>query len=369
MKKTKFDSYCLKDFAVWENKKFSARQKSEGFLSVCKGCKYCVQGKKLVLFVSGKCSRTCKYCSLSNKRKNIDKTWANERECKNISEILEEAKESHAFGAGITGGDPLLCLGKTLKFVKALKKKFGKKFHIHIYLPTNLVTLDKLRKLSRYIDEVRFHPKLLGNEKIIEGELEKISLAGKFWKRENIGIEIPMFPEKVQETFYFIKSVSELVGFVNLNELEISDTNFNFIKLRYKLNNDTYTIKNSREAGLEILKRCEKERLGLKVHLCTARTKNLFQYKNRIKLRDILPFGFRTKEGSVRYFAIYLKNKEELDRFRKHIVGMEFYFDKKKNRIILSEKSGRRAFLLGYVVERVEELPTFDAIELEREII
>jgi pyruvate formate-lyase activating enzyme-like uncharacterized protein len=347
---TKFDSYCLKGF------------------DVCQGCKYCVYGKKLVLFVSGKCSRNCKYCSLSNKRKNIDKVWANERECSDINEILEEAVESKACGAGITGGDPLLCLNKTIIFIRALKKKFGKSFHVHIYLPTQLVTEEKLKKLKDAgIDEIRFHPKFIEEDKRIEHELEKISLASKFWNIKDIGIEIPMFPDKLNETFYFLKSVSELIGFVNLNELEISDTNFDFIKRKYKLNEDTYTIKGSREAGIEILKKCEKEKLGLKVHLCTARTKNLFQYKNRVKLRDILPFGFKTKEGSVRYFAIYLKKDEELYRFRKNISGMEFFFDKKKNRIILSEKSAKKAFWLGYNVERVEELPTFDGTELERE--
>ena len=350
MKSTKFDSYCLKNFDVAD------------------GCKYCVKGEKLVLFVSGRCSRNCKYCSLSNKRKNVDKIWANERECKNVNEIIEEAIESKAEGAGITGGDPLLCLNKTVGFVEALKKKFGKKFHIHIYLPTQLVTSEKLKKLKDAdVDEIRFHPKILDGEKVVESELEKISLANRFWQKKNIGIEIPIFPDKVQETFYFLKSAAELVGFINLNELEISDTNFEFIKRRYKLSEDTYTIKGSKEAGLEILKRIEKEKLGLKVHLCTARTKNLFQYKNRIKLREILPFGYKTEEGSVRYFAIYLKNEEELERFRKNISGIEFFFDKKKNRILLSEKSAKKAFWLGFIVERVEEIPTFDGIELERE--
>ncbi len=348
MKTTKFDSYCVKGFA--------------------KGCEYCVQGKKLVLFVSGKCSRNCKYCSLSNKRKNIDKIWANERECKNIKEILEEAKESKAQGAGITGGDPLLCFNKTLKFVKALKKKFGNSFHIHVYVPTELVTEEKLKKLSKYIDEIRFHPKFLENESGIERELEKVYLASKFWKIDNIGIEIPMFPDKVNETFYFIKSVSKIVGFVNLNELEISDTNFNFIKSKYKLNEDTYTIKGSKEAGLEILKMCEKEKLGLKVHLCTARTKNFFQYKNRVLLREILPFGYKTKEGSARYFIIDFKSVSKKDvkfilsKFRENC-----FFDKKKKRVILSEKIVEKVLNLNYKVERVEELPTSDGIELERE--
>jgi len=353
--KTRYDSYCNKGF------------------DVCEGCKYCVKGEKLVLFVSGKCPRQCKYCSLSNKRKNVDKTWANERECTTIKEILEEAKESKAQGAGITGGDPLLCFDRTIKFVTALKKEFGKKFHIHIYLPTELVTEEKLRKLKQAgIDEIRFHPRFLEKEEIVEKELEKIYLASKFWKIKDIGIEIPMFPDKINQTFYFIKSVAELIGFANLNELEISDTNFDFINSKYKLNEDTYTIKSSKEAGLKIFELCKKEKLGLKVHLCTARTKNFFQYKNRVLLRDILPFGYRTKEGSVKYFAVYL-DKNKASENDKNFLLNEFkkksFLDKKKNRVILSEKIATKALQLGYKVEKVEELPTSDGIELEREII
>jgi uncharacterized protein len=387
MRKTKFDSFSLRDFDVLENKRFSARQKSGGFLSVAEGCKYCVKGQKLVLFITGKCSRNCKYCSLSLKRKNKDIIWANERECKNIKEVIEEAKASKAFGAGMTGGDPLICLARTIRYVKALKKEFGKKFHVHIYLPTELVTEEKLKKLKNAgIDEIRFHPKFLENEKVIEqvlekqgfsghpklsilAELEKIALASKFWPRYSIGIEIPIFPGKINETFYFIKSSAELIGFVNLNELEISDTNFDFIKSKYKINEDTYTIKGSKEAGLEILKRCEKEKLKIKVHLCTARTKNLFQYKNRLKLRKILPFGYRTEDGSVRYFVIYLKDlkKKEISNIKKF--KNYIYLDKKKKRFILSEKIIKKILQFRYKIYRIEELPTFDRTELEKEEI
>jgi uncharacterized protein len=348
MEKTKFDSFCINGFA--------------------QGCGLCVQGKKLVLFVTGKCSRACEYCSLSDKRKNKDVVWANERLCSNVQDVLEESKASKACGAGITGGDPLIVPDRTLKFVKALKKEFGKKFHIHIYLPTNLVTEDKLKKLKQAgIDEVRFHPRL--DEDFCKS-VEKIRLATNFWPRESIGIEIPAFPSKKKEIFDFILQVSGFIGLVNLNELEISDTNFKHITKKYEINEDTYTIKGSKEAGLWILKQIDKSKLNLRAHLCTARTKNLFQYKNRLKLRDILPFGFKTKEGSVRYFAIYLKNlkRTEVSKMVSKFKG-NCFVDKKKNRIILSEKCVRKALQLGYNVERVEELPTWDAIELEREVI
>src|SRR3989344_4323951 len=103
LQRTRFDSYCLNGIA--------------------EGCKYCVKGRKLVLFISGICKIGCYYCSLSEKRKNRNIIWANEIECNSIKDVIEEAKESNATGAGITGGDPLLFLDRTLRYAKALKNK------------------------------------------------------------------------------------------------------------------------------------------------------------------------------------------------------------------------------------------------------
>jgi uncharacterized protein len=152
---------------------------------IAKGCKYCVKGEKVVLFISGKCSRNCYYCSLSNKRKNKDIIWSNERICRSEKDLINEAIESNATSAGITGGDPLQFMERTIKYAKALKNKFGKKFHIHIYLPTKLISKEKLKRLSKYIDEVRFHPEFLINPNSdIDKDIEKIRLASQFWKNK-----------------------------------------------------------------------------------------------------------------------------------------------------------------------------------------
>ncbi len=347
--KTKFDSYYVNEIA--------------------EGCKYCVRGEKLVLFVSGRCERNCFYCSLSKNRKNTEKMFVNERECKSVRECIEEAKESRAKGAGITGGDPLLCLNKTLRYAKALKNAFCN-FHIHIYLPTRNVTRKKLRMLKKCVDEVRFHPEFLilgknEREKSIDRDVEKIKIASEIFGKANVGCEMPLLPDRKREIFSFFKRVSESVGFVNLNEFEISDTNFNIVTRKYKLTDDTYTIKGSREAGLWILKQCEKARLRLKVHVCTANTKNHYQYKNRLRKHAILPYGKKTGEGTVIYFAIYAKNVNELGKIARKLRRLRHYFvDKKKNRIILSRAIVFRA--MGFFrVKRVEEFPTFDGVEVE----
>lgn len=344
VKKTSFDSYCLGNCS-----------------NVAEGCKHCVLGKKLVLFISGKCSRNCWYCSLSNKRKNKDIMWANERECKigDVKSVINEVRQSNADSAGITGGDPLLFLDRTIKYAKALKKEFGNKFHIHIYLPLNLVNTQRLGKLSKYIDEVRFHPNfLICGEKEMKNDIEKIRIANRFWKKSNIGIEMPCFPDKKLEILKFIRLISPYIGFANLNELEISETNESLIKKHYNLNNDSYTIFGSKKAGLWILKQCEKYKLKVKVHFCSANTKNSYQYKNRLEKHKILPFGHKTSEGTV----IYLTAKKLPRGIKKG-----YFLDKQKNQVILSESIASSFLKKGIKIRRIEEHPTFDRESVEEE--
>jgi hypothetical protein len=339
--KTKFDSYITSD--------------------MCDGCKFCLKGQKLVLFVGGKCSRNCWYCSLSKGRKNSIQLWANERPCNSNEDIIQEAIDSNALGAGITGGDPLVYLDKTLESASSLKKRFGQKFHIHIYLPLTLVDKSKLEKLHKHIDEVRFHPSFLTNpdEKLLQEEIEKIKTASEIFEKSNTGLELPLLPEKKEEIISFIKQIEPYVSFVNLNEFEISDTNFEKVTKNYTLNSDTYTISNSIETGKEILKQCKN--LKLKMHLCTAKTKNHHQYANRLLLHKILPFGNKTDEGTVIYFTIIPKEMQETVELLKKYTK-NFHIDKLHNRILLKKSEVPKLYKTKkFEINLCEEHPTFDA--------
>ena len=124
-----------------------------------KGCKMCVKGRKLVLFITGLCNRKCFYCPISDEKKDKDVVYANEWKTdycggelakEDINVILEEARLCGAEGAGITGGDPLLVLDRTVTAIKALKKEFGRKFHIHLYTSLRNIDREKLKKLYQY---------------------------------------------------------------------------------------------------------------------------------------------------------------------------------------------------------------------------
>ena len=51
------------------------------------GCKLCVKGAKLVLFVTGLCNKRCWYCTISKARWQKDVILADELEVKKDSEL------------------------------------------------------------------------------------------------------------------------------------------------------------------------------------------------------------------------------------------------------------------------------------------
>ncbi len=352
------------------------------------GCKRCVEGKKLVLFVTGLCYSTCPYCPLSASRKGKDFIWANEWKILKDEEILEEARLCKAKGAGITGGDPLIKLDRTLKYIEMLKKEFGEDFHIHLYAPLKNVSASKLQMLfDAGLDEIRFHPNLDKRT-----DWNKIRSAKKFdW---DIGIEIPAIPGKEKQTKNLVNYMKKYIDFLNINELEISETNFEYMQ---KNNLETkgkgsYAIKGSEELAQEILKFCRK--LKFNVHYCSCRLKDKVQLTKRIKRRAknvAKPYDVITKDGTLIRGAIYLPDlvpsfgysfklvtinnpKEHLDKLRELRKDLKrdlkvpdelLEVDKKKIRLLIApwilDKLHKR---IHYPCAIVEEYPTWDGLEV-----
>lgn len=337
-----------------------------------KGCRQCVQGRKSVLFITGVCSSNCYFCPISDKKKNKDVTYINEWPTDDIKDIIKEIKLCSSTGIGITGGDPLTRLERTVKFIKILKKTFGKDFHIHLYTPLILVNRKSLEKLyNAGLDEIRFHPDL-DNTKL----WERIALAGKFgWK---IGVEIPCIPGKLEKTKRLIDFIKDKVSFLNINELEIADNKSSKLaELGFKTKDKlSYAIKGSEEMAYSLLKYCDKN-TGLNVHYCTAKLKDKIQLSKRIKLRSksvAKPYDIISDEGMLfrgeicsdkNLNAVSNKLKKEFS-----IPDDLIEVDKKNSRILIApwianELKGKLK-KLNLKVALVEEYPTWDDLEVSR---
>ena len=366
-----------------------------------KGCQLCVQGKKLVLFITGLCPRKCFYCPISDKKSQKDVIYANEWPIKEneLETIFKEAELCGAKGAGITGGDPLVKLARTVTIIKNFKQRFGQHFHIHLYTSLNLITEETLKQLYYSgLDEIRVHPDL--DDRTL---WPKISLLKKFsW---DVGVEIPLIPTKEMETKKLIDLIQDKVDFLNINELEISDTNANHLVEKHFLPKDSmsYGVKGSGELGIELLNYVEKNYPQFKVHYCTTTLKDRVQLAERIKrraknIKEI--FDVVTEEGMLKRGAIYLpeispqttretlekiKQNEKLANqflekldFLKEELLKKFHLtrtkiDVQKLRILLSQKDVKRYAKeikkLNLIPALVEEYPTHDGLEIEIEQI
>ena len=265
------------------------------------GCRLCLRGRKAVVFITGLCPRRCFYCPLSTERRGKDVFLVNDLLVKRIEDLIMEVAVSGAEGAGLTGGDPLVRKDRTLETIRTLKREFGEDFHIHLYTSGATLTGKLLEDLYRAgLDELRLHPKwpdLNRLLKIIEKRVNDMK----------IGLEIPVLPGNEEVIRDLIRRLEGVVNFLNMNELEFSETNYaSLLQRGYELREDWVTAKGSRETALKVLDWCLREKVDLNVHFCPALAKDKYQSSLRLYRRAIItarPYEAITDYGSVVYLV------------------------------------------------------------------
>lgn len=156
---------------------------------IAKGCESCINGSKMVIFITGICEYKCYYCPISTERKGRDVTYANECKVTSYDDIVTEAKTMDATGTGITGGDPLVSIDRTVHVIQLLKNKLGNSHHIHLYT-ANLNIEKVLRLEAAGLDEIRFHPSIEVWMNMDKTQLESIISSTDM----DVGIEVPSIP-------------------------------------------------------------------------------------------------------------------------------------------------------------------------------
>jgi pyruvate formate-lyase activating enzyme-like uncharacterized protein len=212
--------------------------------SLPEGCKYCGEGSKLVLLVTGLCKTSCFYCPLSEKKIGADVVYANEKKVGDDRDIIDEAMSIEAEGAGITGGDPLVVIDRTLKCIELLKDEFGEDFHIHLY--TASTAKGNIKRLADTgLDELRLHPPP-GMWRKMKGSRFEGAVREALKTQMDVGLEIPLLPDETRDVEELLGWADEVgIDFVNLNELEFSETNF------MKLKKLGYVVKDDISSGVQ----------------------------------------------------------------------------------------------------------------------
>jgi len=336
---------------------------------VVEGCKLCEEGAKMVLFVTGICHAGCFYCPLSAEKMNRDVIFADEMPVHSDSDILLEARLIEAKGTGITGGDPMERVDRVVHYIHLLKDNFGKEHHIHLYTASG--SKEKIEKLAAAgLDEIRFHPppqlwsNMQGN--IYEKRIDWAIAAGM-----DTGIEVPVLPDERDALINLVRFANDKGIFVNLNELEFSETNYQALNSRgYMPKSDVSSAVN----GSEVV---AYEIVGMDwdivVHYCSSSFKDGVQMRRRLmrRAKNVKKEYEELTEDAT--FILGVIEGENLPEIYKVLVER---FDIPENMISMNESQNRvelSPYILEEIAERipwdayeVEEYPTWDRLQVER---
>ncbi len=325
----------------------------------------------MVLLVTGLCPHDCYYCPLSLEKQGKRVTYANEKPVENDQDVLFEARSIDARGTGITGGDPLVEMEKTLHYIRLLKGAFGKGHDIHLY--TSTTEPDKIRQLADAgLNEIRFHPPLEMWDHLDQTRFrECIELAVELGLKT--GIEIPAIPGTEASILKLARSARRCGAmFLNLNELEFSESNWQELKEHgFEVRDDVSSaVLGSEETAMKV---AESFGQDMTLHYCSSSFKDATQLRNRImrRARNVAtPLDMITEEGTfIRGVVECQHPEEEMNRIAANFEIPEdlIRFDTEKNRIEIA------AWILEEIHDEInglafmiEEYPTADRLEVER---
>ncbi len=339
-------------------------------------CVQCQEGRKMVLFVTGLCRFRCFYCPVSPNRNQQDVIYANERRVTSDADVIAEARAIGAGGTGITGGDPLGVVDRVEHYVRLLKREFGPDHHIHLY--THEPNPEKLRRLAAAgLDEFRLHiPHYLWGALSGSGGAYRAVLEDAPAWGIRRGVEIPVLPEKEAELRRLLLALDAIgLDFVNLNELEFSETNEDALRARgYRVDPwNGWGVRGSRAVAERIVREL---RLSVPIHYCSSRFKDSVQLRQRLRRRaerTAPAFAERTEDGTVVLGVVEATSPGGFADWSRRVARRarlgpgDYLADPARRRVELDPAILRRvARRLPWPAFEVEEYPTEDALEVER---
>ena len=336
------------------------------------GCRLCMRGAKLVLLVTGLCTKGCYYCPLSDERRGVDVVYANEVRVTREEQALREARMIDAEGMGVTGGEPLLVLERTIRYIRLFKREFGDRFHIHLYTALEPLPTEELEKmLQAGLDELRLHRFTAGPDL---PQLRRLTKG-----TAKLGVEIPSIPGHLDQMKKLLLQLEAArINFVNINEMEFSPSNAAELRRRgFVLDPDSVAaVQDSEDEAIKLLEWAA-EHTTLNVHYCPIALKDGAQLRNRFlrRARHVArPFERISKEGLLVKGTITPPQETSLTqaaillRRQFHIPEDQLWINVSRGQLETSvaqaRRLARRLNELGYRVGIVEEHPTDSRLQV-----
>jgi len=335
------------------------------------GCLRCIKGEKIVLYTTGSCSVGCSYCPIPEDRQKVDDVFVNERpvDLEDDGVIFDESNQCLATGAGITGGDPMEVPERTINYIRAIREKMGNDYHLHLYTSgrffiNHMELIDDL--FAAGLDEMRFHPRNLRSYEVWD-------IAKKTKKKypdKSIGFEVPAIPNREEDLEKLINFADEAgLNFVNLNEYEFTDTNFNKLSQRGFVSVLTNAaIVGSKDTARKVIEKV-KDSTSLSLHFCSSGSKDSIQLVQRYKKRASQTrreFDLITEEGLFQFGEFSVETREDFDTLLA-LLRNDLEVEEEMMEIFVNEMTVETAdYIVAMTIEDIREIIEVDAAIITR---
>jgi uncharacterized protein len=235
------------------------------------GCVICGEGGWSCLFINGKCNCRCFYCPTTQDEIGVPAT--NRISFDKPSDYADYVQFFDFRGVSISGGEPLLTLDRTLKHLKAVRRKMGDSLHLWLYTNGALLTPEIVKQLQdEGLNEIRF------DISAREYDLEKLKTA--VGNVSIVTVEIPAIPEDMEKVSNLLPILYDVgVNHLNLHQLRLTPHNVTHLKSRNYtfLHGDRVTVLESELMVLKLMETALGKGVNLPINYCSYVYKQRFQ--------------------------------------------------------------------------------------------
>ncbi len=313
--------------------------------SLSTGCKLCKQGNWLCLYITRVCTRRCFFCPQKhNNLLSVDDCAILEGKKINTKDgLIDVIEEFNVKGCGISGGEPLKVLKRTLNYIAFMRENFGPSFYIWMYTNGDLINVEILKKLKNAgLDEIRF------NLSASDYDTRPTKIARKYF--DIVTVEIPAIPEDENKITELVIKMNKLnITHLNLHELFFTFENSDRLKQRgykpllgsswFEFYSNESPVYGSELTAFRILDYSLENNISLPINFCSYYYKQNVQYLfSRIRAAFLIkrPHETITPDGFLKKIVIY-----ESEKNLNQIIRQLSLNGVSRDQIVLFSKEGR----------------------------
>ena len=238
----------------------------------------------MVLFVTGVCRFRCFYCPVSTGATRSTSCTRTSGGSTRDARCDRGGEVDRCRRNGITGGDPLGVVDRVEHYVRLLKTEFGPSHNIHLYThEPNPAKLGAARPGRASTSSGSTSPTTSGVRSLGAGRRVPCGpRGGPGLGDPPRGRDPRSSPRRRRSFVRLLRALDEIgVDFVNLNELEFSETNEeNLLGRGYRPDaRNGWGVRGSRAVAERIVR---ESRLSVPVHYCSSRFKDGVQLRQRL---------------------------------------------------------------------------------------